>query len=48
MNLWNKAILDRIEDVYAKSAACFAANGWRAAWCTWVPAVSALEDQLIR
>ena len=47
-NLWNKAILDRIGEVWDKSAACFAANGFRAAWCSWVPVVSSLEDQLIR
>jgi hypothetical protein len=48
VNLWNKAILDRIGEVYDKSAACFAANGWQASWCSWVPAVYALEDQLVR
>ena len=48
VNLWNKAILDRIGEVYDKSAACFAANGFQASWCSWVPAVNALEDQLIR
>ena len=47
-NLWNRAILDSIGEVYDKSAACFAANGWQASWCSWVPAVNALEDQLIR
>jgi Putative peptidoglycan binding domain len=48
VNLWNKAILDRIEEITDKSIACFAANAFPAAWCSWVPAVSALEDQLIR
>ena len=47
-NLWNRPILDIIGEVYDKSAACFKANGFQASWCSWVPAVNALEDQLIR
>jgi hypothetical protein len=46
-SLWNNAILDRIEEAYDKSAACYATNGWRAAWCSYVPVVSALERQVI-
>ena len=50
MNLWNKAILDRIDEAFDKSAACFAANGWTGSMVLYrVPAESpTLEGQLIR